>query len=64
MNRVILNQDWGILKEMLTYKQAWLGGELILARGHRVLACGEAAVTQLGEARTCFVSDCKTPILN
>lgn len=109
LNRVILNQGWGILKEMLTYKQAWVGGELILvnpkftsqtcpkcthkskenrktqshfecvncgfsgnadhiasinilARGHRVLACGETAVTQLVEARTCFVSDRKTLI--
>lgn len=111
LNRVILNQGWGIFKGFLKYKQAWRGGELVLvdpkgtsqtcpccqhkckenrtsqayfecvecgfsgnaddvaatnvlARGHRVIACGETVVTQLCEARTEFMSDHKTPIFN
>ena len=93
LNRVILNQGWGMFKEFLKYKQTWRGGTLIfvnpngtsqtcpkpecqhkskdnrltqahfkcvkcgyqnnadhvgalnvLARGHRVLACGEKAL--------------------
>jgi putative transposase len=111
LNRAILNQGWGMFKELLKYKQAWRGGELvlvdpkgtsqtcpncqhkckenrtsqarfecvecgfignaddvasanILARGHRVLACGEIGISQLNEAGTCFLSDQKTLILN
>jgi putative transposase len=110
LNRVILNQGWGIFKELLTYKQAWQGGRVIfvdpkftsqtcpeclhkskdnrqtqshfecigcgytnhadhvgslniLARGHRVIACGETAVTQLHEAGTCDTSDSLMPNL-
>jgi putative transposase len=91
LNRVILNQGWGMFREMLAYKQVWRGGEVvfvdakftsqtcpicqhkskenrltqskfvcvscgfeenadyvaalnIVARGHRVLACGETAL--------------------
>ena len=29
LNRVILNQGWGMFKEMLKYKQLWRGGEVI-----------------------------------
>ena len=29
LNRVILNQGWGMFKEMLKYKQAWRGGKVI-----------------------------------
>lgn len=29
LNRVILNQGWGMFKEMLQYKQAWRGGEVL-----------------------------------
>lgn len=107
LNRaLILNQGWGMFKAMLTYKQAWHGGEVvlvdpkhtsqtcpecdhkspenrvsqarflckkcgyennadhvgalnILARGHRVLACGEIGNSQLAEAGTGFESDPK-----
>jgi putative transposase len=99
LNRVILNQGWGMFKEMLQYKQAWRGGEVlfvdpkytsqtcpeclhkskdnrttqarfecvecgytnnadhvgalnVLARGHRVIACGEIDISQLCEAGT------------
>ena len=30
LNRVILDQGWGIFKEYLKYKQVWQGGEVIL----------------------------------
>ena len=110
LNRVILNQGWGMFKEMLKYKQDWLGGQVvfvdpkhtsqtcpecdhqskdnrltqskfecvkcgyqnnadhvgalnILARGHRVLACGEIDISQLAEAGTCLVSDHKAPMV-
>jgi len=110
LNRVILNQGWGMFREMLKYKQAWCGGEVIfvdpkytsqtcpicahkskenrltqadfecvscgyqdnadyvgalniLARGHRVLACGEHGISQLNEAGTCFVGDHKAPLV-
>lgn len=106
LNRVILNQGWGLFKEMLNYKQAWRNGQVvfvdpkgtsqtcprcqhkakenrltqstfkcvkcghqnnadhvgalnILARGHRVLACGEIDISQLVEAGTRLVSDRK-----
>ena len=29
LNRVILNQGWAMFKELLKYKQAWRGGEVI-----------------------------------
>lgn len=29
LNRVILNQGWGMFKEMLKYKQLWRGGEVV-----------------------------------
>ena len=29
LNRIILNQGWGMFKEMLKYKQDWLGGQVI-----------------------------------
>ena len=107
LNRVILNQGWGMFREMLKYKQLWLGGEVlfvdpkhtsqtcpecshkspenrvsqahfeckvcgysgnadhvgalnILARGHRVLACGDIGVSQLVEAGTRVFRE-KTP---
>ena len=110
LNRVILNQGWGMFKTMLQYKQAWRGGEVIfvdpkgtsqtcpicdhkakenrltqstfkcvkcgyqnnadhvgslniLARGHRVLACGEKGISLLIEAGTCLVSNHKTPVV-
>lgn len=110
LNRVILNQGWGIFKKFLNYKQAWRGGEVIwvnprytsqtcpvcdhkgkenretqahfecvscgftgnadhiaatniLARGHRVIACGEAAVTQLCEAGTRVFRKKSPPVL-
>ena len=112
LNRVILNQGWGLFKEMLSYKQYWQGGEVvfidpkhtsqtcpnpecnhvhkdnrktrvhfecvkcsyqnnadhvgalnILARGHRVLACGELDVGPLSEAGTCTASNCSAPEL-
>ena len=110
LNRVILNQGWGMFKEMLKYKQFWRGGEVIfvdpkgtsqtcpicqhrakenrltqskfecvkcgyknnadyvgalniLARGHRVIACGEIGISQLVEARTRLVSNNKLPDL-
>ena len=110
LNRVILNQGWGMFKEMLKYKQIWRGGEVILvdpkytsqtcpkpacshkspdnretqahfkcvkcgytnnadhvgalnvlARGHRVLACGEIDISQLGEAGTRIVRESNEP---
>ena len=110
LNRVILNQGWGLFREMLKYKQYWQGGEVIfvdpkhtsqtcpechyqskdnrenqahfecvncgytanadhvgalnvLARGHRVIACGEVDVDQLGEAGTGTASNCSVPEL-
>ncbi|WP_350587184.1 transposase [Pseudoalteromonas sp. 3-MNA-CIBAN-0064] len=110
LNRVILNQGWGMFKGMLKYKQDWLGGQVIfvdpkhtsqtcpacghqskdnrltqskfecakcgyqdnadhvgalniLARGHRVLACGEIDISQLVEAGTCLMSDHKAPMV-
>lgn len=110
LNRVILNQEWGMFKEVLKYKQGWLGGQVIfvdpkhtsqtypacghqskdnrltqskfecvkcdyqnnadhvgalnsLARGHRVLACGEIDISQLVEAGTCLVSNHKAPMV-
>ena len=107
LNRVILNQGWGMFREMLKYKQLWRGGEVlfvdpkhtsqtcpecrhkspdnrisqayfeckmcgyannadhvgalnILARGHRVLACGVSGVAQHSEAGTRFFRE-KTP---
>jgi putative transposase len=29
LNRVILNQGWGLFKQMLVYKQEWQGGEVL-----------------------------------
>jgi len=99
LNRVILDQGWGMFKTFLAYKQGWLGGQVlyvdpkhtsqtcpkcqhtakenrltqekfecvecgyahnadvvgalnVLARGHRVLACGEDWVAKLSEAGT------------
>jgi putative transposase len=110
LNRVILNQGWGMFKERLKYKQGWRGGEVIfvdpkytsqtcpscqhkskenrltqanfecvgcgyknnadhvgalniLARGHRVLACGEMGISPLNESGTCFVSDHKASMV-
>ena len=110
LNRVILNQGWGMFKELLKYKQAWRGGEVffvdpkhtsqtcpeclhkckdnrltqsrfectacgytnnadhvgalnILERGHRLLACGESGVSQLGEAGSRLVRESKSPTL-
>ena len=110
LNRVILSQGWGMLKEFLQYKQTWRGGEVvfvdpkgtsqtcpvcqhkskenrltqshfeciecgyvnnadhvgalnILARGHRVIACGVIGVARHGEAGTSVVSDNRTPNL-
>lgn len=110
LNREILNQGWGMFKEMLKYKQLWRGGEVIfvdpkgtsqtcpecdhrskdnrltqsdfkcvecgftanadhvgalnvLARGHRVIACGEIGISQLGEAGTSIASNCGAPAL-
>ncbi|WP_211217171.1 RNA-guided endonuclease InsQ/TnpB family protein [Psychromonas hadalis] len=110
LNRVILNQGWGMFKALLKYKQVWRGGKVIfvdpkytsqtcpccqhkskdnrltqsdfvcvecgyqnnadhvgalniLARGHRVLACGEIGISQLSEAGTCIVSDHNKPMV-
>jgi putative transposase len=46
LNRVILNQGWGMFKDFLTYKQAWRGGELIL-------------VDPKGTSQTCPSCQCK-----
>ena len=29
LNRVILNQGWGMFKDMLKYKQGWRGGDVL-----------------------------------
>jgi len=110
LNRVILNQGWGMFREMLAYKQYWRGGEVIfvdpkytsqtcpecahkskdnrqtqsrfecaacgytnnadyvgalniLARGHRVLACGASGISQRNEAGTSVVRKNNSPNL-
>ena len=40
-----------------------VGALNILARGHRVLACGEIDISQLVEAGTCLMSDHKAPMV-
>ncbi len=47
LNKAILDQGWGMFHRLLTYKQAWCGGEVIAVNprstSQRCAACGHVS---------------------